>query len=181
MTCCGAFLMPTDLPAPPPPPAAPFRLGGRFVLASMLGFFAVVAGANAVMMTAAIRTMPGVDVKSAYETSQRFNDEIARMRAQSARGWNVDAALRHDGSDTLVTVSFLDRLGAPVTGLAVEAKLQHPATRAHDRDERLAEQAPGHYAARLPALHAGAWTLAITGKRDGEAVFDTRSRVLLKD
>lgn len=174
--------MPIDLTAPVPPrQTQPFRLTGRMVLASMLGFFAVVAGANAVMMTAAIRTMPGVDVKSAYETSQRFNDEIARMREQSARGWNVDAALRQDGANTLIAVSFLDRLGVPVTGLAVEAKLQHPATRAQDRDERLAEQTPGHYAARLPALHAGAWTLAITATRDGAAVFDTRSRVILKD
>jgi nitrogen fixation protein FixH len=173
--------MPIDLPASPPPSPAPFRLGGRFVLVAILAFFAVVVGANAVMMTVAIRTMPGVDVKSAYETSQRFNQEIARMRDQTARGWQVDAGIGRDGAGTVVTVSFLDRLGVPVTGLAVEAKLQHPATRAEDRDEQLAEQAPGRYAARLPALHAGAWTLAITARRDGEAVFDTRSRILLKD
>lgn len=173
--------MPIDLPTSPPPPRAPFRLGGRFVLVAILGFFAVVAGANAVMMTAAIRTMPGVDAKSAYETSQRFNQEIARMRAQVARGWQVDADLRRDGAGTIIAVSFLDKLGVPVTGLQVEAKLQHPATRSEDRDERLMESAPGQYVARVPALHAGAWTLAIKARRDGATVFDTRSRVLLGD
>lgn len=174
--------MPIDLPAPsPPPPRAPFRLGGRFVLVAMLGFFAVVAGVNAVMMTVAIRTMPGVDVKSAYETSQRFNQEIARMRVQAARGWLVNADLRHEGAETVVEVAFLDKLGAPVAGLDVKAKLEHPATRSQDRDEHLSEAAPGRYLARMPALHAGGWTLAITARRDGAAVFDTRSRLLLKD
>lgn len=174
--------MPIDLPAPPPPqPRAPFRLGGRFVLLAMLGFFAVVSGVNAVMMTLAIRTMPGVDVKSAYETSQRFNQEIERMRAQAARGWQVNADLRHEGAESVVEVSFLDRLGVPVRGLAVEARLEHPATRAQDRNEHLSEAAPGRYLARMPALHAGGWTLAVTARRDGTAIFDTRSRIVLKD
>lgn len=173
--------MPIDLPAPPAPPRPPFRLGGRFVLVAMLGFFAVVAGANAVMMTVAIRTMPGVDVKSAYETSQRFNQEIVRMRAQAARGWQVNADLRRVGTETVVELAFLDKLGAPVAGLEVEARLEHPATRSQDRDEHLSEAAPGRYLARMPALHAGGWTLAVTARRDGAAVFDTRSRILLKD
>lgn len=174
--------MPIDLPAsPPPPPRAPFRLGGRFVLGAMLGFFAVVAGVNAVMMTVAIRTMPGVDVKSAYETSQRFNQEIARMRAQGARGWQVDADLRREGAETVVEVAFLDKLGTLVRGLDVVARLEHPATRSQDRDERLSEVAPGRYSARMPALHAGGWTLAITARLDGSAVFDMRSRIMLKD
>lgn len=174
--------MPIDLPASPPPkPRAPFRLGGRFVLLAMIGFFAVVAGANAVMMTVAIRTMPGVDVKSAYETSQRFNQEIERMRAQAARGWRVEADLRHDGAESVVEIAFLDKLGVPVRGLDVEARLEHPATRSQDRDEHLSEAAPGRYLARMPALHAGGWTLAITARRDSSAVFDTRSRIVLKD
>ncbi|MGH6782868.1 MAG: FixH family protein, partial [Sphingomonadaceae bacterium] len=61
--------MPIDLPAPPVPGRRrPSELGGRAVLFGMIGFFIVVAGANGVMMVSAIRTMPGADVKSAYET-----------------------------------------------------------------------------------------------------------------
>ncbi len=91
MSCCGAFAMPIDLPAAQSPPQRPFEVSGRMVLFAMVAFFAVVAGVNAVMMTVAIRTMPGVDVKSAYETSQRFNGEIARMQAQTERGWRAQA------------------------------------------------------------------------------------------
>lgn len=173
--------MPIDLPALPPAPRAPFRLSGRFVLFAMIGFFAVVAGVNAVMMTIAIRTMPGVDVKSAYETSQRFNQEIARMRAQGERGWHVDADLRREGGAEVVAVSFADKAGRPVVGLSVDVRLEHPARRGSDRQVALAEIAPGRYQAQLSDLPAGAWTLVLSAQRDGAAVFDTRSRVMLKD
>ncbi len=181
MSCCGGFAMPIDLPALPPTPRAPFRLSGRFVLFAMIGFFVVVAGVNAVMMTIAIRTMPGVDVKSAYETSQRFNQEIARMRAQAERGWHVDADLRRDGGAEVVAVTFSDKSGQPVAGLSVDVRLEHPARRGSDRQLELPEVAPGRYLARLADLPSGAWTVALTARRDGAAIFDTRSRVILKD
>lgn len=186
MSCCGAFIMPVDLTAPVERPenrlpGRPFRLSGRMVLAGMVGFFMVVAGANAVMMTVAIRTMPGVDVKSAYETSQRFNGEIARMQAQVDRGWQASAQLRRSGPDAVVTFSLRDRNGAPVTGLAVDARLEHPATRREDREAVLGETAPGDYAATIPAIHGGGWTLAIEALSGTERVFVSRSRVILKD
>lgn len=174
--------MPIDLTAPVPPRAEqPFRLTGRMVLAGMIGFFLVVAGVNAVMMTVAIRTMPGVDVKSAYETSQRFNGEIARMQAQVQRGWQASAQLRRSGADAVVTLSLRDNTGAPVTGLLVEARLEHPAARREDHEASLSETSAGDYAATIPAVHGGGWTLAVTALRGEEQVFISRSRVVLKD
>ena len=174
--------MPVELTAPVPPRQnRPFRLSGRMVLAGMVGFFVVVAGVNAVMMTMAIRTMPGVDVKSAYETSQRFNGEIARMQAQTERGWQASAHLSRSGGDAVVTLALRDRAGRPVTGLAVDARLEHPATRREDRDAVLRETAPGDYEARLSAVHGGGWTLAVAAMRGDEQVFVSRSRVILKD
>jgi len=186
MCCCGAFIMPVDLPAPverlkSAPESRPFRLSGRMVLFAMVGFFMVVAGANAVMMTAAIRTMPGVDVKSAYETSQHFNGEIARMQAQAERGWQAGAQLRRIDSNAELAFSLRDRGGAPVTGLTVAARLEHPATRREDREVLLREAAPGDYAATIPAIHGGGWTLAIEAQSGGERVFVSRSRIVLKD
>lgn len=174
--------MPIDLPAPTAPrPRQPFALSGRMVLAGMIGFFAVVAGVNAVMMTVAIRTMPGAEVKSAYETSQRFNGEIARMQAQDARGWQVSAEVVRTGADAALALSLRDRTGAPVTGLDVKAKLEHPATRQQDRDARLGETAPGRYGAIVPELHGGGWTLAIEARRAGEPLYLSRNRIVLKD
>jgi len=182
MSCCGAFIMPVDLTAPVRPRTAePFRLSGRMVLGAMIGFFLVVAGMNAVMMTMAITTMPGVDVKSAYETSQRYNNEIARMQSQAQRGWIAEARLRRSGADAVVTLSLRDRAGAPVTGLAVTSRLEHPATRREDREVVLAETAPGLYRADIPAIHAGGWTVALAAKRGDETVFVSRSRIVLED
>lgn len=174
--------MPIDFPAPPAPARRrPFELSGRAVLFGMIGFFIVVAGVNGVMMVSAIRTMPGADVKSAYETSQRFNSEIARMQAQAARGWLAQTEIVRAGADTVVSLALKDKAGTAVTGLAVEAKLQHPATRQQDRDVTLTETAPGQYSATVPALHAGAWTLVVEATHGGDAVFSSRSRIMLKD
>lgn len=182
MSCCGAFIMPVDLTAPVRPRSdKPFRLSGRMVLGALIGFFVVVAGMNALMMTIAIRTMPGVDVKSAYETSQRFNGEIARMQAQAERGWTAEAQLSRSGTDALVALSLRDRAGAPVTGLSVAARLEHPASRRQDHEADLDERAPGVYRAGIPAVHGGGWTLAIAATRSGETIFVSRSRVVLKD
>lgn len=174
--------MPIDLPAPVAPRAArPFELTGRMVLFGMVAFFLVVAGVNGVMMTLAIRTMSGVDTRSAYEDSQRYNGEIARMQAQAARGWQAEASLLRSGSDAGILLALSDRDGKPVQGLRVVASLQHPATRAEDRSAALTEIAPGRYEARLAELHGGGWTLAFQARRGEELQFTSRNRILLKD
>jgi nitrogen fixation protein FixH len=147
----------------------------------MLAFFAVVAGVNAVMMSAAILTMPGVDVRSAYETSQNFNGEIARMQTQTERGWQAQARVARSNEATVVTLTLRDPSGAPVTGLSVEARLQHPASQREDRQVSLVESESGRYAGTIPAVHTGAWTLAVEAQRDGTRLFTSRSRVLLKE
>jgi nitrogen fixation protein FixH len=174
--------MPVDLTAQVRPRSAqPFRLSGRMVAGALIGFFLVVAGVNAVMMTIAITTMPGVDVKSAYETSQRFNGEIARMQAQEQRGWQASAQIRRSGADAVVTLSLRDNAGAPVTGLLVEARLEHPAARREDHAAPLNEGSAGDYTATIPEVHGGRWTLAVQAARGTETVFVSRSRVVLKD
>lgn len=173
--------MPIDLPAGPAAPRRPFEVTGRLVLASLVGFFLVVAGVNATMMTVAIRTMPGLDVKSAYETSQRFNGEFQRMRAQEQRGWRAEGTVTRRRDGATVTLSLRDRLGAPVTGLAIAIVLEHPATHALDHTARLREEAPGRYAAALDAVHAGRWALAITATSGQDVVFVSQNRIELKD
>lgn len=173
--------MPIDCPAAPSPPRRPFEVSGRMVLFAMVAFFVVVAGVNAVMMTIAIRTMPGVDVRSAYETSQRFNGEIARMHAQTERGWRAQARVSRSGRDAVVTLTLREQAGAPVRGLAVEARLQHPASRQEDHHAVLVETDPGIYAATIASVHRGAWTLAVEARRGSETQFVSRSRLMLAD
>lgn len=156
-------------------------LTGRMCLAMMLAFFLVVCSVNAVMMTLAIRTMPGSDAKSAYDTSQKFNREIARMQAQAARGWQAQADIVRDGDGARITLVLNDRSAIAVPGLMVTARLQHPASRQLDREARLVETAAGVYDARLAGVLPGAWTLAVEAVRDGEPLFSSRTRFLMKE
>ncbi len=181
MSCCGAFIMPIELPAGPAEPRRPFEVTGLLVLASLVGFFLVVAGVNATMMTMAIRTMPGLDAKSAYETSQRFNGEFQRMRAQDGRGWSAEGDVRRVDGGVRIALSMRDRLGAPVTGLRVSVVLEHPATHGLDRAALLTEEAPGLYGIALGEVHAGRWGLGITALQGEETVFVSQNRIALKD
>lgn len=167
----------TLLPAPRPA----FELTGRMCLAMMLAFFLVVSSVNAVMMTLAIRTMPGSDAKSAYETSQKFNSEIARMQDQAARGWQAQADIIRDGDWARITLVLNDSSAVAVRGLAVMARLQHPASRQMDREVRLVETAAGVYDARVARLPPGAWTLVVEAERDGAPLFSSRTRFLMKE
>lgn len=173
--------MPIELPASPTEPPRPFALNGRMVAAALVIFFLVVVAANATMLTMALRTMPGVDVKSAYETSQRFNGEIARMHDQAARGWQAQVAIARTGAGAALAVDLRDRNGAALDGLSVRARLERPATRQEDREANLTETATGRYEAQIADLHAGGWTLALEARRGDETLFVSRSRILLRD
>ena len=70
--------------------------------------------------------------------------------------------------------SFVRGLVAVSAGL-IDTCLSGLAERSADRRVRL------RYQAQLSDLPAGAWTLVLSAQRDGAAVFDTRSRVMLKD
>ncbi len=64
---------------------------GRTVLICLVGFFAVVAGVNAVMIRAAVSTFGGVETANAYQAGLAFAREIAAAEAQDALHWQVRA------------------------------------------------------------------------------------------
>jgi nitrogen fixation protein FixH len=163
------------------PHTPPRHLTGRAVLLCMLGFFTVVAGVNAVMMTAAIRTMPGLEVKNSYVASQHYNADIAAMRAQTARGWATQLQVRLAQGTARVGVDMADAGSTPLTGLAVTARLAHPVDRNADREVALTETAPGHYTASLAGIHAGAWDVVLEAGRGEAVAFRSRNRVHLAE
>ena len=173
--------MPIELSSPHPRARKPFRVGGRFVLIAFLAFLGVVIGVNTVMLTLALRSMPGVDTRSTYEVSQHFNETIARRDEQDARGWKTDLQVRREGDAAMLTATMTDRDGQPLTGLSVTVRMRHPATTARDRAADLAERAPGLYEARLERIADGSWRLDVEARRAGEEVFLSHGRVMLRE
>jgi len=180
MSCCGVIVMPYENPAPAAP-RRPFQLTGGMVAAMLILFFGVVVSVNATIMTVALRTMPGVETRSAYEDSQHFNEEIARQHERDARGWSAAATLVRQGEGATLAVTLVDRNGGPLAGLAASARLRHPATSARDHDLSLSESRSGGYEARFETIEAGSWILELQAKRGEEVVFVSRSRVTLAE
>jgi nitrogen fixation protein FixH len=179
MSCCGVIIMPYENPVSTAP-RRPFALTGGMVAAMLILFFGVVVSVNATILTMALRTMPGVETRSAYEASQRFNEEIARQHERDARGWSASTTLARQADGATLTVSLADRNGGPLVGLAAGARLRHPATSARDHDLSLSESRPGRYEARFETIEAGSWILELQVRRGEEVVFVSRSRVTLE-
>lgn len=167
--------MPIELPPQKnAPPSAPFQITGRMVLFALIAFFLIVAGVNAVMMTLAIRTMPGVDVKSAYEGSQNYNKDIQRAREQDARAWQANVTFV-DGAARTITITMKDKAGQPVKGLDVGVRFAHPSDRKADIVAALSEIAPGQYTG--DAAPRGVWDLQIEARNGKDIMFQSQSRL----
>jgi nitrogen fixation protein FixH len=183
MSCCGVFIM------PPEPEQTPARavlrrkeIDGRFVLLLFLGFFGVVFAVNGVMVTLALRTMPGLDARNGYVASQAMNAAYAAVRAQAERGWTADLAVYRDSrGDAPVEVSIRDKEGQPVRGLTVSARLAHPALAREDRSVELVETTRGRYVGVIAGAKAGSWTLAVEATHGGERLYVSRNRLTLAE
>ena len=180
MSCCGVFLMSCDTPAAPRS-RRPFELTGWMVAAMLVLFFGVIVSVNATILTVALRTMPGVETRSAYETSQHFNEEIARQHERDARGWKAAALLARQGEGATLGVTLADRLGQPLSGFSATARLRHPATSARDHTVALSESQLGRYDASIERIEAGSWILELQARRGEEVVFVSRSRITLPE
>jgi nitrogen fixation protein FixH len=156
------------------------ELTGRTVLICLIGFFAVVAAANAALVYAATSTFSGVEVESSYAAGLKFEHELEAVRAQDALHWNVSATLdRASDGATALAVSVRDAAGAPVSAIAIEARLEHPADGRADHVITLQPAGPGLFKGTTDAGPAQ-YDLLIGVSRDGRTVFRSKSRVGLK-
>ncbi|MDO8377934.1 FixH family protein [Phenylobacterium sp.] len=150
-----------------------FQLRGLHVLAMIVGFFLVVIAVDTGFTIMAIRTFPGEVSVTPYEDGVAYNKKLAQLAAQDRLGWRAIAAA---GAGGAVTVSFRDRAGVPVTGLAVQAKLERPATESGAKTAKFAETAPGTYVARVAGL-TGAWDLSLVAHDRAGARFEAERRL----
>ena len=150
------------------------------MLLCLLAFFAVVASVNAVMMTAAVTTFSGVETKNAYQAGVTFAREEAAAEAQDSRHWRVNSSLRHEANGlTQVELSAQDRAGRPLAGLEATVSLNHPNDRRLDRTVTMQANAAGHFGG-VVTPSPGQWDLVIELSRDGERLFRSKERIILR-
>jgi nitrogen fixation protein FixH len=139
---------------------------GRHALVVIGGGFGIVIAVNIALAVFASRSHPGMVVENSYVASQKFNGWLAEGRAQKALGWTVETS-----ADPLVlTVRATNALGAPLTGLAAVASLEHPLGAEPTRNLPLVETAPGIY--RAPhGLSAGQWLSEVRLSRGSERFY----------
>ncbi|WP_395665829.1 FixH family protein [Methylocella sp.] len=156
-------------------------LTGRKVFLIAAASFGVVFGVNGLMAYYAVSTFSGLSEESPYEHGLGYQREIDAARVQDKRGWNVSAHVARDQASgkRAIEARFLDRDGAPVTGLAVETTLEAPADVRLDAKLAMREVEPGVYLG-LADARPGQWDLVIEADRGGEQMFRTKNRVDLR-
>jgi nitrogen fixation protein FixH len=158
----------------------PRELTGRTVLLCLVAFFAVVAAVNAVMMTAAVTTFSGVETKNAYQAGVTFAREEVAAEAQESRHWRVNSSLRSQANGlTQVELSAQDRAGQPLAELEATVSLIHPNDRRLDRPVAMQASATGHFRGAVTPS-PGQWDLVIELSRDGERLFRSKERIILR-
>ena len=85
-------------------------------------FFLVIAAVNAVMVTLAVRTLPGTVTDHPYEKGLAYNQVVLASNKQDALGWKSD--IIYDKGQLQFTLH--DRNNKPITAEKVTAKLFRP-------------------------------------------------------
>jgi nitrogen fixation protein FixH len=155
------------------------ELTGRHVLIMLIAFFGLVTLVNIAMIGAAISTFGGVDIPSSYEAGLQFKSEEARAAAQDARHWTVTAHVSPSGEEQVLTVDVRDAVGSAVGGIAVNARLVHAIDQRRDVPIALSETGPGAFRG-FAAAPAGLWRLDLAVERDGEQLFRSENRVVIR-
>lgn len=157
-------------------------LTGRKVLLIAIAFFGVVFTMNlGVLLPNAIKTFRGIETPSAYRASQDFNANRVIAAEQAARGWNVEAHVER-GEDGVVVarITTRDRDGAMLAPMEGEAMLARPADRRMDLSAPAELIGYGSYEARFEDVAIGQWDIVLTFMQDGERVFHSRNRIVLR-
>lgn len=143
-------------------------LTGRHVAAMFVGGFSIIIGVNIVLAVSAVRTFPGVEVKSPYVASQEFE---ARRAAQEALGWH--AAARYE--DGRFSLALTDAEGRPAPAQDLAVHIGRPTM--ERADAPVALDAAGQAALDLAP---GLWRVDVTARAEDGTLFEQRLKLWVK-
>jgi len=156
-------------------------LTGRVVLACVLGFFAIVFGANAIMARLAFQTFRGLASNHAYTDGLAYNNEIQAAQDQNALGWQVKGSLtRIAPGRTRIIFTQANVQGKPEDKTEWSLRFEHPVDRTRDKALALSMEQAGVYSGEI-AIEAGQWGLALVIAKDGKTVFQSQNKVEISD
>lgn len=145
-----------------------FTLRGVHVAWGMAAFFGVIVSVNTAFITLALSTFPGEEAPRAYVSGLKYNETLARRRAQTALGWRAGAELAQGQAGPVLRLRVRDGAGAALQGAQIAAELRRPAVDGMDQPLAFRALGEGLYEAALPAdLAPGAWRLRGVVRRGG--------------
>jgi nitrogen fixation protein FixH len=136
---------------------------GRWIPWTYAGGMLVVIAVNAVLITAAFRSFPGLVVQRPYDRGIAYNDQLRQSRAQTELGWTI--VPRYDARR--LSVRILDASGNPVPALEVRADLSRPLEAGSTVAVALASSAEGYVSDVVP-LRPGQWDIALDVTKAGD-------------
>lgn len=132
----------------------------RWIPWTFVAFFAVIALVNAVFVTIALRSQPGVVTENAYEKGLAYNDTLARAEAFAHSG--MSDSVSFDGRFLRWRLAEAD--GSPVHGAEVHARLARPVHDGYDFVIALQETQPGLYEAHPEFPLPGQWKAGLSAE-----------------
>ena len=141
-------------------------------LAAAMGVVFVI---NGYMVYIALSSFPGVAGTDGFDLSNGYNRVLATAAQQSALGWQIEAG-QDDARHPMLRLT--DRLGAPLTGAAIDARAERPLGPPDTTVLGFHAIDPARYQADA-ALFPGQWDLLVT-VTSGESRFTTTRRIVVK-
>lgn len=160
-----------------------FRVTGRFVLIAMVLFFGVIFAMNAVFVTFAVRTFPGLSTDEPFRRglARNFNAEQADRVEQATRGWTttvLEAPRANAPGRVLIEMTAAD--GAALDALSVDGMLARMVEAASDQALVFTPVGDGRYVADVEALAPGDWMLTLHTTFPDGAPFEAQRRLLIE-
>jgi nitrogen fixation protein FixH len=145
----------------------------------VLGFLIVIA-VNGILIFTAVSSFSGLETDSAYDKGLQYNKALAAAAANAETGWRAEPLVTGgDNGERKLEVTILDRSGAPVTELRVEAFLVRPTNAGMDSAITLTDFGGGRYGAVFTPKALGNWELRLKAAR-GDIAWQQSQRLFLR-
>lgn len=122
-----------------------------------VAFFTVVAMVDAVMVTLAVETQPGLVTEHAYERGLAYNDTVKAAGMQDALGWKGAITSRTEGEKTMLSFRLQDARGLPIISQHVSVDLMRPVQEGIDFTMPMTRDEAGEYWAEAVFPARGVW------------------------